>query len=131
MILTLSEETVRQINSGLQTILKLANKDKKHHDLTVGISGGSTGLTIHCNNDPTQIAAERLRSHCERRKYTEKADVWFGICLDPVTSDLRFGLKLAFQWEKSDRMDAIVKGSSTFQVGAGYSDLKLSLPAMM
>lgn len=109
MILTLSEETVRQIDSGLQTILKLANKDKQHHDLTVGINGGSTGLTIHCNKDPRQFAASRLRSHCERRKYTEKASSWFGICLDPVTSDLRLGLKLAFPWEKSDQMDAIVK----------------------
>lgn len=109
MILTLNEETMLQISKGLKTIVNLALQDKQHHDLTIGISEGNIGLTIHCNNDPLEIAAPRLNSHCERRKYSQKATDWFGICLNPINSTFKFGLKLEFPWEKSDEMESIVK----------------------
>jgi hypothetical protein len=109
MILMLGEDTVIELNNGINHLAHLARKDNKHHDLTIGIGVGNTGLTIHCNNDPTAIAIERLKDHCERRKYTQKAESWFGICLRPNDISIRFGVELEYQWIKSEIMEDIVK----------------------
>lgn len=105
MLLTLGENTVIDTSKGIERITAQARKDGKHHDLTIGISSGRTGLTIHCNSDPIPIAGARLQDHCHRRKYTEKADTWFGVCMFP-NERLRFGINLDFKWEQSADMDA-------------------------
>lgn len=106
MLLTLSEDTVVEVSKGIDKIASLAMKDRKSHDLTIGVGAGGTGLTIHCNDDPISIAGPRLRAHCERRKYTERADSWFGVCIRPKNRSLRFGLNLDYKWEQSAEMDA-------------------------
>jgi hypothetical protein len=105
MVLTLGEDTVIEISKGIDHLVQRAQRDGKGHDLTVCISGGSTGLTVHCNNDAVQTAGLSLRNHCYARKYTEKAQTWFGICVHPKDTMLRFGLSLDFKWEKDARMD--------------------------
>lgn len=105
MLLTLGEDTFRAVSKGIGTIARQARKDGKSHDITVGVSAGDTGLTIHCNSDPVETAAARLRDHCHRRKYTEKARTWFGLCLRPDQS-LRFGLNLDFPWERDAELEA-------------------------
>ena len=109
MLLMLGEDTTIEISSGIDYIANMAKIDNKHHDLTVGIGVGGTGLTIHCNNDPLHVATKRLRSHCEKRKYTEKANNWFGICLNPNDKSLKFGLELDYKWVKQDEMEKLVK----------------------
>lgn len=108
MLLLLSEDTVNQLNTGIDHIAKLALNDHKCHDLTIAIGVGSTGLTIHCNSDPLEIAGPKLKRHAERRKYSQKAKEWFGICIDPETKKLKFGLKLIYEWEQSDELDRIL-----------------------
>jgi hypothetical protein len=107
MLLMLEEEAVIEVSNGINRLSQMAKIDKKHHDLTIGV--GSTGLTIHCNNDPLDVAARRLEDHCVKRKYTQKTDNWFGICVKPDDISLRFGIELNYNWEKSDEMDGIVK----------------------
>lgn len=109
MLLTLGEETMLQLNDGLEHIINSTKKDRKHHDLTFGIGGGSTGITIHCNDDPIDVAKIRLQAHCENRKYTEKANNWFGICVNPDNGSPKFGIELNYVWKKSQKMDALVK----------------------
>jgi SEC-C motif len=77
--------------------------------LTVGLGRGDTGLTIHCNDDPIEIAGPSLQKHCHARKYTEHAQTWFGVCMRPSDQTLRFGLNLEFAWEQNDAMDALTK----------------------
>jgi hypothetical protein len=105
MLLTLSEKTVIDVSEGIDRITAQARKDGKHHDLTVGIGSGRTGLTVHCNSDPVAIAGPTLQEHCHRRKYTQKSDTWFGLCILP-DQRLRFGINLDFKWEQSAEMDA-------------------------
>ena len=110
MLLTLSGDTIEMINDGISKLVELGKKDGKHHDLTLGISEGSTGLTIHCNNDSDSEAAKRLDRHCEVRKYEQKADQWFGVCIGTSSPRLRFGVSKEFKWEQSDEMDKATKG---------------------
>lgn len=108
MLLLLSEDTVNQLNTGIDHIAKLALNDHECHDLTIAIGGGSTGLTVHCNSDPLEVAGPKLERHAERRKYSQKAKEWFGICIDPETKKLKFGLKLLYEWEQSDELDRVL-----------------------
>ncbi len=109
MLLTLGEKTVEQVSKGIDELSKRARADGKNHDLTIGLGRGGTGLTIHCNNDPTQIAGPRLEAHCKMRKYTEQAKSWFGVCVLPSDTSSRFGVNLNFNWERSDEMDALTQ----------------------
>lgn len=111
MLLTLSEETLTQINKGIEAIVDLTKKDRKPHDFTVIVDG--IGITIHCNYNSTAIASSKLQGHCEIRKYIGKANKWFGICITPDNSALRLGLELDYPWQVSDEMDALVKDFKT------------------
>lgn len=108
-LLTLGEDTVVEVSAGIEQIAKQAIGDGKSHDLTVGLGYGDTGLTIHCNDDPIEVAGPGLQRHCHSRKYTEHAQTWFGVCVRPKDQSLRFGLNLDFAWEQSDEMDALAK----------------------
>ena len=109
VLLTLGEDTVVDISAGIDQIAKQAVADGKSHDFTAGVSQGGTGLTIHCNQDPIEVAGASLQRHCDARKYTEHAQTWFGVCMRPSDQSLRFGLSLDFAWEQSDEMDALTK----------------------
>lgn len=108
-LLTLGEDTVDAVSAGIDQITKQAVADGKSHNFTAGLRQGGTGLTIHCNADPVEVAGPSLQRHCYARKYTEHAQTWFGVCLQPSDQSLRFGLNLDFAWEQNDAMDALTK----------------------
>ncbi|MDH1477473.1 SEC-C metal-binding domain-containing protein [Comamonas thiooxydans] len=109
LLLSLSEDTVRSASRAIDRICALARTDHRHHDLTLAFGSSEAGLTIHCNEDPTPIALSQLRSYCERRKYKEAAPRWFGLCMDPKSTKVRFGVSLSYPWIKSDEMDKATK----------------------
>lgn len=110
MLLSLSGDTVGLINDGVTQLIKLGKKDGRHHDLTLAMSGDNgSGLTIHCNDDHESISGPRLEKHCERRKYAQKANLWFGICIGQVVPRLRFGVNKEYTWVQSDEMDKLVE----------------------
>jgi hypothetical protein len=92
MLLLLNEETMKQISSGIEEITKLVKKDGNHHDITIGVDDGITGLTIHCNPEIETESRSQLKRHCNIRKYIGKANTWFGICLDPQNGKIKFVL---------------------------------------
>ena len=106
-LLTLGEDTVLEVSAGIEQLAKQGIADGKTHDVTVGLGTGGTGLTIHCNDDPIDVAGPALQRHCHARKYTEHAQTWFGVCVRPRDQALRFGLNLDFPWEQDDTMDAL------------------------
>lgn len=109
MLLTLSGNSIEMINDGISHLIKQGKGDGKHHDLTLGFDGEKTGLTIHCNDDHESISAPRLESHCARRKYTQKANSWFGVCIGQAVPRLRFGVNEEYSWIQSNEMDQLVK----------------------
>lgn len=108
-LLTLGEDTVLEVSAAIEQLAKQGIADGKSHDVTVGLGSGGTGLTIHCNDDPIDVARPALQRHCHARKYTEHAQTWFGVCVRPSDQALRFGLNLDFPWEQDDAMDALTK----------------------
>jgi hypothetical protein len=109
MLLTLSEKTVIEVSGAIDELARRARADGKNHDLTIGLGQGGTGFTVHCNNNPINIAGPALESHCHTRKYTEHAESWFGVCVRPSDTSLRFGLNLHYNWERNDEMDVSTK----------------------
>lgn len=104
-LLTIDGHSIAQLNDGIKQLIDATLRDGKHHDLTVGFSSANSGITIHCNNDNDLVASARLEEHCVKRKYSLKADKWFGICIDPQDQSIRFGLSYCFDWEQSKEMD--------------------------
>ncbi len=104
-VLMLSEDGMRALSGGIEGTINRAHEDGKRHDFTMGVgSGTSTGLTIHCSEEPRKSAFDALRSHCEKRKYLHKAASWFGICVDRQ-AQVRFGIGLKYVWQQNPRMD--------------------------
>lgn len=109
MLLTLGEKTVVEVSKGIEELGKRARTDGKSHDLTVGLGKGGAGFTVHCNSDSIEIAGPVLQKQCHVRKYTEHAQTWFGICVRPTDTSLRFGLNLDYAWERNEQMDVATK----------------------
>lgn len=108
MLLTLGEDTIVDLNKGIEEIVRCSRADSLHHDLSIMVGGGHTGITVHANFDTDDVAHEHLCWHCEKRKYKGKAKTWFGLCLDPKTASIRFGVSLDFPWQHSNEMDKAV-----------------------
>lgn len=102
-LLTLSEDSCRTINRGLQFVTRQARSDGKVHNFTVG--GKDGGITFHCNVESSESAMEKLGAYCELRKYAERAQRWIGVSLDHA-ANLQFGVILDYDWQQSDAMEA-------------------------
>jgi hypothetical protein len=108
LLLTLSEEAVDLANKAIPKIARMARGDGKTHDMTVGIGKESAGLTIHATNRADGVAADALRDHCLKRKYLQKANTWYGLCIRPEDTRLRFAVKLDFPWVRDPALDAVL-----------------------
>lgn len=105
LLLSLNEDTINQLSKGIEAISTGSRTDQQHHDVTIGIDGLSTGITLHANFESNENARSRLAWHCEKRKYTQRATTWYGVCTDPDTGNIRFGLTLNSPWVQSEAMD--------------------------
>ena len=107
-LLELSEGTVNKINECTEQVLEKTALDGGLHDMTIGISKASFGLTIHCSLLDERSAEVRLQGHCAMRKYSQKADRWFGIALRP-NGKMQLAAKLIGPWKFDGDMEALLK----------------------
>jgi SEC-C motif len=107
VLLTLSENAVVGISDALETTAGKARRDGQNHDISVPLVEANEGLTIHCNDDPISVAGPRLEGHCTLRKYAQKANDWYGICVRPTDISLRFGVSLHSKWEPDGQMEVL------------------------
>jgi len=105
LLLSLGEDSVIDASRAINKLAARSRADGKRHDLTLGFGAIRAGLTVHCSDDPVSISAPRLQTYCERRKYKEKANRWFGLCMAPVGPNVRFGISLSHPWTQSRAMD--------------------------
>lgn len=108
MLLALSEETIRKLNENIARITKRFARDGKLQNVVIGISEASTGLTVHCSDEPDDIVVSKLRSHCEVRKYSERVNSWYGLAMSP-TGDIRIVLELSENWKEDQAMERQVQ----------------------
>lgn len=98
LLLELGGSTVKSFNRNVERVRDAVTKDGKSHNLAMGLGERSAGLTLHCNNLPTDEASKRLYRHCEIRKYGEKAEEWFGLVIRPDGS-LHLAVVLNNPWK--------------------------------
>ena len=108
MLLELGEETIRKLNEGIQKLMNRFEQDGRHHDLVIGISEASTGLTVHCTGEPHQLVEPSLRGHCEFRKYMERANSWYGLSINQAGA-IQIVVELAGNWKEDPAMEQEVQ----------------------
>ena len=113
MLLALGEELINKINRQIKQLLDLVKKDGRGHFTGIRMSEGDTGLIIHCGHKPISEAVTKLRERCERYKYEERANSWFGICLSPGDGMLRCVVSLDYKWEWNADMEADTRSYSS------------------
>ena len=112
MLLELGEDTICGINAHIREVLKRTNEDGRGHNMVIGVSGSSTGLTVHCNRTLDYGAASKLRMHCEVRKYVARADKWYGLALAP-DGNIRLVVEFVGDWKEDPVMDRMAKDWSS------------------
>lgn len=108
-LLSCNYNLLKQLGDGIGKISALAQKDNKNHDVTF-IVNKDTGITIHCNQDPLEIAHLKLSLDCGARKYANKARRWFGLCVEPNNLEIGLGIALDFEHEQTAEMDSVIEG---------------------
>jgi hypothetical protein len=108
LLLAMSGKATTDANTGIDRAARLARRDGRTHDISLGFDSPKSGFTVHCSADPLPAAEAQLRGHCELRKYRQKAKTWFGICLHPSDQSLRFGFKLDYEWQRDTRLERVV-----------------------
>ena len=98
MLLELGEDTICKINEYIAEMLAKSAADDAFHNIVIPISAASTGLTVHCCPDLHERVEPRLRKHCKSRKYTHRANSWFGLVLTPEGS-VRWVAELIEKWK--------------------------------
>ena len=104
LLLSMSGQAVTEMNLVVERLAARTRADGKVHDFTFAFKKGP-GITFHCTDDPIQVAGPRLDSYCKRRKYKEKAEEWFGLCVSSKGPDVRFGVSLIYPWVQNPEMD--------------------------
>jgi hypothetical protein len=105
LLYQLSGSAMEELADGIDGVLHSAQM-KGSSDFTLGFA--NTGLTVHANFAARSEAESRLAAHMTLRKYSQKADQWFGLCLSPATGAIRFGQKAAFPWRFDGKVNQMV-----------------------
>ncbi|MCW5237699.1 SEC-C domain-containing protein [Verminephrobacter eiseniae] len=103
-LLSLDEDSCRNVHRVLEIVTRKAQIDGKLHDITLALSTPPCGISFHCNPTPSLEAIAVLETHCAARKYQQRATQWFGVSVSPA-GQVQFGVTLNFPWETSDEME--------------------------
>ncbi len=105
-LLSLGEDTCKNIHFVLETITKQTKVDGKRHDATLASGKLPSGISFHCNPMPSREAIAVLELHCTKRKYQQHASQWFGVSVSPA-GQVQFGITLDFPWVASQEMERL------------------------
>lgn len=120
-LLSMGEETCRNVHQGLLSITSQTKADGKRHDFTLATSAEGTGICFHCNPTANPTSIRTLQVHSAKRKYSLRSAKWFGVSISPNV-DIQFGITLDFPWVQSSEMDLLTKDMKT--TGSVASALK-------
>ena len=108
-LLSMGEDSCRNVHTLLETITRKTQVDGKRHDVTLASSTRPSGISFHCNPKPSVEAVAALETHCAKRKYAQHAPQWFGVSVGPA-GDVQFGVTLDFPWKASVEMERLTAG---------------------
>jgi hypothetical protein len=125
-LLSIREETIDALNEAIRNFIAYAGKASKRHDVTIAVSDASSGITIHSNSFPDAEAKQHLLAHCELRKYSQRANSWFGIAIRPNNGSIRFCVKIEHPWESDEKLEGLVQ---TLRQARPITEVKAELRA--
>lgn len=105
-LLSMDEDSCKNVHRLLETITRMSRIDGKRHDVTLASSTPPIGVCFHCNPVPSPDAVAALELHCAKRKYQQRAAQWFGVSVGP-DGQVQFGVTLDFPWEPSEKLDQL------------------------
>jgi len=109
LLLTLNEQTIRDISSLIDRILAMTRRDRQPHDFTFGIDMAKTGMTVYSAESPDRKVLEKLENHCKLKKYQLKANSWYGLCLSSNNSAPVGGIYLESDWKPNEELEKVLK----------------------
>lgn len=108
LLLAMSEQAVIEMSGAVDRIAAWSRTDGKLHDATFAFKD-DMGITFYSTNEPHHLVSPRLTTYCALRKYKQKAEKWFGICLNPIGPTVMFGVSLIFPWVKDSILEEEAK----------------------
>jgi len=105
-LLSMDEDSCKNVHSVLETITRKVQCDGKRHDVTLASSTTPGGVSFHCNPTLSPESIAVLETHCVKRKYQQRARQWFGVSVNP-DGQVQFGVTLEFPWEPSEELDQL------------------------
>lgn len=105
-LLSMHEDSCRNVHRVLEAITRKARLDGNRHDVTLASNKPPGGISFHCNPTPSPEAIAVLEAYCTKRKYQQRAAQWFGVSVSP-DGQVQFGVTLDFPWEVSDEMEQL------------------------
>lgn len=105
-LLSMDEDSCRNVHRALEIITKKTQIDGERHDVTLALSKPPCGVSFHCNRTTSPEAIAVLETHCAKRKYQQRAAQWFGVSVSPA-GQVQFGVTMDFPWEASDEMEQL------------------------
>ena len=105
-LLSMDEDSCKNVHRLLEAITRKAQLDGKRHDATLASSKPPVGVCFHCNPAPSPETVDVLETHCTERKYLGRAAQWFGVSVG-VDGQVQFGITLDFPWEPSKELDQL------------------------
>ncbi|MEF3082089.1 SEC-C metal-binding domain-containing protein [Luteimonas sp. SMYT11W] len=108
-LLEMGSEALDDLSRMIDRQAQRSAQDGQPHSLALMFPDRS-GFTALISGEADAEAMRNLSALCVRRKYKQKADLWFGMCLMPGDSELRFGLRLAAPWTQDIALDAATGG---------------------
>lgn len=104
-LLKLSEDSILDINSNLNLIIKQTLQDRGIHDFSLVFEDLSTGVTFHTSFSNLTEAQQILEMHCVARKYKSRIDKWFGIFIHPISNIILIINYLNNEWVFSTELE--------------------------
>ncbi|MCA1936991.1 MAG: SEC-C domain-containing protein [Asticcacaulis sp.] len=108
LLLELSENTIATLSLSIEKLTAMARDSGGSHDFTMSFKEGSSGITVHCVQGLSDEVIAKLERHCETRKYSTKADSWYGIIYYP-DGQLALCARVEYPWQYSEPMEQFIK----------------------
>jgi hypothetical protein len=107
-LLEFSEETANEFHKSYGIIIRRTQYDGRTHNFSMAVGKG--GITIYASYATDEATHRQLHAHCIAQKYSQKAERWFGLVLNPACNPLiQLAVGLDYPWEPSEDLELFVK----------------------
>jgi len=110
-LLDLGWQAREDLFAGAEELIRRTRADGTHHDLTMILDDGQSGLTFMSDIDRDRLQKD-LHAYCQMKKYQCRCACWIGIGkLVDTDSWVDEAIVIKHPWEHSDELERLVAGA--------------------